>query len=240
MDPRKEAALAKRKLKEDTHAAKVAGLEFTPWPKISRLNRDIVITEKIDGTNAAIGIIPEGHDDMGNFTPRRVYAQSRNNIITTEKDNVGFAAWVEQHADVLAETLGPGIHFGEWWGVGIQRGYGVSSRHFSLFNTARWSSGDGALALSNARLNGVAIDCVPILYEGPWDVCDIEYFIRDVKHRIRSDAWAPETSINILKMRGSFVVPGFMNPEGIVIFHKASGTMFKVTCEKDDEYKGKK
>lgn len=27
--------------------------EFRPWPKIARLNRDIVITEKIDGTAAA-------------------------------------------------------------------------------------------------------------------------------------------------------------------------------------------
>ena len=27
---------------------------FRDWPKIARLNRDVVITEKIDGTNGAI------------------------------------------------------------------------------------------------------------------------------------------------------------------------------------------
>ena len=29
-------------------------LTFEPWPKIPRLKRDIIITEKIDGTNAQI------------------------------------------------------------------------------------------------------------------------------------------------------------------------------------------
>ena len=36
------------------------------------------------------------------------------------------------------------------------------------------------------------------------------------------------------------VVKGFLNPEGIVIFHTASGACFKKTIEGDDEYKGKK
>ena len=40
--------------------------EFKPWPKISRYNRDIVITEKIDGTNGAIHIAPgDPSDSLG-------------------------------------------------------------------------------------------------------------------------------------------------------------------------------
>ena len=31
-------------------------LEFRPYPKTPRLNREIVVTEKIDGTNGAIVI----------------------------------------------------------------------------------------------------------------------------------------------------------------------------------------
>ena len=31
-------------------------IEFKEWPKTPRLLRNITITEKIDGTNAAIGI----------------------------------------------------------------------------------------------------------------------------------------------------------------------------------------
>ena len=34
--------------------------EFKPWPKTPRWNRQVVITEKIDGTNAAVGFTPEG------------------------------------------------------------------------------------------------------------------------------------------------------------------------------------
>ena len=29
-------------------------MEFSPFPKIARLSREIVITEKLDGTNASI------------------------------------------------------------------------------------------------------------------------------------------------------------------------------------------
>jgi len=55
---------------------------FQPWPKTPRLNRDCIVTEKIDGTNSAIVI-----DEVGD-----VYAQSRNRLITPGDDNYGFAA----------------------------------------------------------------------------------------------------------------------------------------------------
>ena len=58
---------------------------FIAWPKIPRYENDsVIITEKIDGTNACIAI----HDD-GTY-----HVQSRNNIITPERDNAGFARWV--------------------------------------------------------------------------------------------------------------------------------------------------
>jgi hypothetical protein len=105
--------LRMRERKEQT----VTDIEFKAWPKIARLNRRMIITEKIDGTNAAV-IVTEGG---------QVYAQSRTRLITPGKttDNFGFAAWVEQNKVFLAERLGPGYHYGEWWGVGIQRGYGL-------------------------------------------------------------------------------------------------------------------
>lgn len=169
-------------------------LTFTPFPKIARLNRDIVITEKIDGTNAAIGVTEDG----------QVYAQSRTRLITPEDDNFGFARWVQGRADGLAEVLGIGIHFGEWWGQGIQRGYGLTEKRFSLFNTRRW---EGDLDL---------VSVVPVLYEGPFD----EEMIA--------------VSLSTLRMQGSRAAPGFMKPEGIVIYHTAARSMFKVTLEKDE------
>lgn len=104
-------------------------LEFKPWPKIPRLsNEKYFITEKIDGTNAAVIITKDGE----------IGAQSRTRLITPNDDNYGFAKWVQENKEELL-TMGPGHHFGEWWGLGIQRGYNQDRKRFSLFNTARWN-----------------------------------------------------------------------------------------------------
>jgi hypothetical protein len=192
--------------------------EFAAFPKIARLNRDIMITEKLDGTNAAIGVLEDG----------TVYAQSRTRLITPQQDNMGFAAWVEKNADIL-RLLGPGLHFGEWWGVGIQRGYGLTERRFSLFNATRWLNTDGKHAADYNILREInhvlpAITVVPVLYEGPW-------------HEAVMDAFVPKLEVERLKINGSQAAPGYNRPEGIVVYHKASNFLFKVTCEKDEKPK---
>ncbi len=177
-------------------------LTFEPWPKIARLNRDCVITEKIDGTNAAVIVTDDG----------RVGAQSRTRLITPDADNFGFARWVHDNAEALAATLGPGRHFGEWWGQGIQRKYGLDHKRFSLFNVNRY----GALDLS--ALPGVSL--VPTLYSGPFSTAVVD------------------ATVGWLRMKGSRAAPGFMKPEGVVVFHVAAQTVFKVTCEGDEAPKG--
>jgi hypothetical protein len=100
--------------------------EFQAWPKIPRWqNENYVITEKIDGTNGCIIVTAYGD----------VYAQSRSKILNETKsgDNFGFCKWVMGHKDELL-NLGEGYHYGEWWGQGIQRNYGLPDRRFSLFN----------------------------------------------------------------------------------------------------------
>ena len=183
--------------------------EFTPFRKIARLNRDIVITEKIDGTNAAIII----GDYLSPATSHAPVAQSRNRIITPEQDNAGFARWVHENATDLEKALGPGVHFGEWWGSGIQRGYGLDHKRFSLFNTARWAD---ALPWLPVGL----LSSVPVLYEGPFSEAAIKYTL-----------WQ-------LAVGGSKAAPGYDKPEGIVVWHTAARTMFKVTLEKDEAPKG--
>lgn len=101
--------------------------EFKAFPKISRLFREIVITEKIDGTNACV--VVQKDDTLGAWG---VWAQSRKRLIHPRDDNHGFAAWVADHIGELID-LGPGYHYGEWWGQGIQRGYGLDEKRFSLF-----------------------------------------------------------------------------------------------------------
>lgn len=174
-------------------------VEFQPWPKIARLNRNITITEKIDGTNAAVFIGEDG----------TVAAQSRKRLITPEDDNFGFARWVAANAGALADELGPGRHFGEWWGSGIQRGYGLAKgeKRFSLFNTARYA---------DAPLDVDGLGVVPVLYEGPMSTGFVN------------------STLTLLGATGSQAAPGFMDPEGIVIFHSAAQQMFKVTIKGDE------
>jgi len=201
-------------------------MDFREFKKIPRLTRECVITEKIDGTNASIYIGEDGEFLIG----------SRTRWITPESDNHGFAKWVLEHKEELL-TLGIGIHYGEWWGKGIQRGYGLEEKRFSLFNAGRWVKQQ---KLSQLQLDILdqrpeweqklkdkqeyCPDCcevVPILYEGTFDTNIIE------------------TELNLLKRNGSFAVPGYMKPEGIVIYHRAGKLYFKKTIEKDEEPTGK-
>jgi hypothetical protein len=205
-------------------------VEFQAWPKTSRFFRDIVITEKIDGTNAAVQIIKANnlthwdHEDgtKSFFDPQPldvvrlegeayvVYAQSRNRLIHIGQDNAGFAGWVQKHAAELVTFLGEGTHFGEWWGSGIQRGYGQSGgkKYFSLFNTHRFQH----IGEESDNL----VRSVPVFYEGPMDTTAI------------TDA------LKVLKEHGSMAAPGFMNPEGVCVYHTSSRLVQKVTLDNND------
>lgn len=185
---------------------------FAPFPKIPRLNRRVVATEKIDGTNVVIFIGDPINHHIGDPNPTMIIAGSRNKWITPQDDNMSFAKWVELHRDELITGLGPGLHHGEWWGAGIQRRYGLTEKRFSLFNTAIWE--DDAV---RPKCCGV----VPVLAEG----MDIRV--------------VTEAALDILRKEGSRAAPGFMKPEGVVLFHSASGSLFKVTLENDESPKGK-
>src|SRR5262245_32131020 len=126
-------------------------MPFQPFNKIARLNRNCTITEKIDGTNASVEIVSKlavdpGADGLLETMRRFVIAEdaevamlagSRTRYITPTDDNMGFAKWVEANAEQLL-ALGPGRHYGEWWGQKIQRTYGLTEKRFSLFNVSRW------------------------------------------------------------------------------------------------------
>jgi hypothetical protein len=190
--------------KLDTSAPIAGPFPFEPFPKIARLRRDCVITEKIDGTNASITIIDNGNGEL------KVFAASRNRWIDLEHDNAGFAAWCVEYDEELKQ-LGVGTHYGEWWGQGIQRRYGQDRKRFSLFNTARW--GDDAV-------RPACCDVVPVLYQGPFN----DEVVED--------------SLDYLRLNGSLAAPGFMDPEGVVVYLAAARTLFKVTLKNDEKPKG--
>jgi hypothetical protein len=192
--------------------------EFTMFRKIPRLMREIVVTEKIDGTNAQLYITEEG----------AMWVGSRKRWITPAADNFGFAKWAYSHREELMQ-LGPGHHYGEWWGQGIQRKYGLSEKRFSLFNTYRWCESDPQRIEPRnpqdfePRYQQVVPECcnvVPVIYKGLWD------------------HWAIVNALTELRSYGSKAAPGFMDPEGIVIYHDQGKLYFKQTIEGDEVPKG--
>lgn len=193
---------------------------FEGFGKISRLlSMPMLITEKIDGTNAQVfiehraNLLPEdvGFDLSSNKEDEfALIAGSRNRYITPAADNHGFARWVQSNAEELLK-LGPGRHFGEWWGQGLPKNYGLKEKRFSLFNTGRWS---------NPETRPNCCLAVPVLHYGQFSQNDIE----QVKGK--------------LKETGSAAVPGFMDPEGIVVFLPKANVLFKSTFEGDDLPKG--
>ncbi len=123
--------------------------------------------------------------------------------------------------------LGPGRHFGEWWGSGINRGYGLprGEKRFSLFNVTRWClfgtepqqipTGDPRQVKMQEMLPA-CVGLVPILWRGPFSLDMVD----DILGRLAAC--------------GSMAAPGFMNPEGVVVYHVAGNVMFKKTIKGDD------
>lgn len=176
--------------------------QFRSFPKIPRFSRKTIITEKIDGTNALIYISKDLEFKVG----------SRSRWLSKESDNYGFFSWAEENKEKLL-GLGPGYHYGEWWGRGIQRNYGLDHKKFSLFNVTRW----GELGDEHAKLP----DCcstVPVLWSGDFE---------DVSTKIKE-------CVELLKSSGSVAAPGFARPEGVVIYHVGGDILFKKTIEHDE------
>ena len=163
----------------------------------------IEITEKIHGSNAQIHITK---DENGLLSAK---AGSRTKYLTPGKltDNYGFAAWVSANASEIIEKLGEGLHYGEWYGAGINSGYNLKERRLALFNTKLFPP---------ERPLPANVDVVPVLYKGPYSENAIAGILDD------------------LKTNGSKLVPGFMNPEGIVINFPAFGHSVKRVFKEEE------
>jgi len=240
-------------------------MEFQKFNKIPRLSRDIVISEKIDGTNGQIVIMRRqdlhnsfftewnqgvGTDEaMKEFIDKYclyktlamtdendilyMFAGSRTRWLSVDSgkncDNHGFARWVKENAEELLK-LGKGRHFGEFYGKGINRNYGLDEKRLALFNVKKWHQHNKEKRLisinsktKEEKYTSPAPKCckvVPILYEGMFNTITID------------------TILMRLKMEGSKAVPGFMNAEGICIYHTASGHLYKKTILNDEKPKG--
>jgi len=158
---------------------------FETYPKIPRLYRECIITEKIDGTNAQV-VIPE------------------------DPNNYGFAQFVYDN-EAMIRRLGPGKHFGEWWGCGIARTYELTERRWWLFRTDK--------PLPEGLPSNIGQ--VPVLFRGEYNDGCVSY------------------ALSVLRARGSYAAPEYMKPEGIILFHRTTGTLTKVTLDGDGREKPK-
>lgn len=208
--------------------------EFRNYGKIPRwVNEHVWISEKLDGTNSCVVV----EDVTGkvwsadNLPPNAVawmeydyacyavYAQSRSRFLLPGKgtDNFGFANYVQENAVGLVKTLGVGYSYGEYYGSGIQSGYGLvnGERHFALFPTARhtmWSD-------DYEKYTEVpGLEIAPELYEGPF-----------------GEGNCIEDCLNLLRENGSFAqsAKGFARPEGVVVQFKLSGARYKAFVMED-------
>lgn len=188
-------------------------IPFEGWPKIPRVSKGMqcVVTEKIDGTNAQIHISRTLETDYQDpdvvaieegDIPLSMRIGSRSRWITPESDNYNFARSVLEKAETYFK-LGEGAHFGEWYGLGIQHGHGMKEKRLALFNNFRWDN--------VSRPEG--IDVVPTLYKGD--------FHPDLVNDIA----------NSLKASGSILVPGWMKPEGFIIYFPEFRKSLKWTYE---------
>ena len=220
--------------------------EFKPFPKMARLSRECYITEKIDGTNASIFIYDPKLNTEGEegFTSAKdamgkvwnIKAGSRTRWITPANDNFGFAKWVWDNVAEIVD-LGVGHHFGEWWGSGIQRGYGFKNgeRFFSLFNAGRWVEHDKpTYAIENPNPKAP-----PKFTENAPACCKVVPILdRCLFDDTYDDVPVADVALRALKRYGSCAAPNYMNPEGVVVYHVAAGIGFKKTIENDGQPKG--
>ena len=160
--------------------------EFIKWKSIPRFeNEKYHFNEKIDGTNACIVINPDGS----------YFCQSRTRIISPDSDNFGFARWVKENEREILK-LGDGRWYGEWWGLGIQRGYEQKQKNFSLFYYP-------------GELPTELVQRVPTIPVKSVDEC-----------------------ISFLKENGSLAAPGYMKPEGAVVYHSLAQSRYKIIIDK--------
>ena len=111
-------------------------------------------TVKAHGTNSSVCFQGEDH-----------WCQSRNNIITPEKDNAGFAFFAESHIEEFKEIVKQVPHeegeivciFGEWAGASIQKGVAISGldKMFIMIDICRASNNEEKVFLTKETFDKI-------------------------------------------------------------------------------------
>lgn len=196
-------------------------MEFKSFPDIKKLSSALLyITQKIHGTNAHILVVPipddpaeaeswmignKYHTVEVNGKYYALFVGSRTRYIVPGDDNYGFAAFVYANEKEIIEKLGVGRHDGEWAGLGINSGEGLSQKIFVLFDHWKYPP---------ERPLPPQCVVVPVLYAGKFDLAEVDKAMED------------------LKTNGSKLCPGFMRPEGVV--NQINGVRYKKVFDAEE------
>lgn len=185
------------------HTAKYDFESIQTIPDLFDANEEVIVTEKLHGTNCQIGYVPDlNNSEMffdGNlyvgskglsakgFVMINNEANSGNTYVKNLKnllDN-GFGDRIK----ALSERMGAPIRmFGEVYGAGIQKGfnYGHTKPSFAVFDIQiGWNFAPFDMMVELAEELGVTV--VPILYKGPYDLEEL------VKYRDGKDSLSNST-----------------------------------------------
>lgn len=191
---------------------------FIKWPSTPRWHKGLTITEKIDGTNACIRIL-DG----------TVSAQSRKRLISPGDDNFGFAKWVHDNAGALTDVLGYGVHFGEWFGEGIQKNpLGIEGKRFALFSPWKFNESQKEV-IQNSGL----VEFVPVLFEGQADYLTIPHVMQEL------ELYGSKVEGAKLVSQGYAHDPDtYAAAEGVIVWHRETQQKYKILLENDSIHKG--
>lgn len=173
---------------------------FEGFQEIKKLgSAALFITQKIHGSNAQVFIF------KGSGGVLDLAVGSRTRWIAPGNDNYGFAEHVYAHKQEFIDKLGPGRHYGEWAGPGINSGEGLKEKTFVLFDHWKYPP---------ERPLPPQTCIVPVLYSGQFDLSKVQECMND------------------LKDSGSKLVGGYMRPEGVVV--RIKGERYKVVFNAEE------
>lgn len=208
---------------------------------------------KLDGTNAAVQITPDGE----------ILAQSHTRFVTPDRDNHGWAHWVDLNSQFLKsiretffESELPITIFGEWCGKGIQKGCSISKidrQIFAIFaiQTGRSDADDCCLYTSPAAILNLLPRYLPSgMVIIPWhdDIVVMNFGNTEALQRTADEIVSAVTSVEECDplVKSLFNVEGL--GEGLVFYpsfpvthrNKIASFMFKAKGEKHAVVKQKR
>jgi len=182
-----------KKLKKNPHFPEYGGLDnFKNYPKLFEEGEQVVITEKIHGTNFRCGWVKAAPDtffkrvlQFFHLLPKYEFVYGSNRVQLQNKmihkgyyeKNVYAEAVKNYNLKENMKAFPGTLIYGEIYGDGIQKGYNYGCatgvQKLVAFDVHQEDDQGNKTFLNHAVakrfIKGLGLDMVPVLYEGPYD-----------------------------------------------------------------------